>query len=38
MAFETIYENYQITINYFVEELQNEGKQTTKKSLFYKKK
>ena len=29
MAFETIYENYQITINYFVEELQNEGKQTT---------
>ena len=28
MAFETIYENYQITINYFVEELQNEGKQT----------
>jgi len=29
MVFETIYENYQITINYFVEELQNEGKQTT---------
>ena len=38
MAFETIYENYQITINYCVndEAIQNEGKQTTNGNDFIK--